>query len=943
MITLFNVGKAAEALQYFSKDNYYTEHEGLDESEWFGRGAHALGLAGKIDKQDFFRLLNGTVDGNDLGRYTRDTDTGELERMHRPGTDMTFSAPKSVSLLAEVHGALEVREAHEQSVRVALGYLERELSRTRQMVDGEVREVQTGNLVVSMFRHNTSRELDPQTHTHAIILNATQREDGAWRSLTNDAIYKGQRLIGAIYTAELASRLQTLGYELERSDDRGNFEVAGISRDQVEKFSQRRAEMAVALHARGIDIASATPQQKEDAALATRTKKTRVDHRVLLSQWKQRAEHEGIDFDTIDQRAAAAREAGGIVRADRLTGRQALEFAAAHLIEREAVIEKNELLRTAIEHGSGRVAPLEVEQAFTVLVEQGHLIRLPDDRYTTGKMLASEEWTLDQVRDTKRQADRILGPPAILERLAGIEQRQQFEFAPGQRDAIVLALSSHDRFVAVQGLSGAGKTTMLRGMRELAEEAGYRVRGMAPTGAAAKVLATETGIASDTVSMFTIKERQLQKDIEFAQQFEPHFKRRKELWVVDESSFLSQRQKAQLDHMAGRSGAKVVYTGDSLQLQGVEAGKPFEMAQRNGIETAYMTDINRQKTDPLVAMVGVITGKDVLPPGQRLTKVELVHNARAFELIDQAGMVKEFPVDRVLPELVGSVVALSAAERERTLVITAYNKDRKEINELVRAGLQARGELATRQETREVYESKGWTRAMISEAQYYHPGDVVRFGRDYKSIAAAKGEYMRVAAVDAARGVVVLRKGDRTSIDWEPKKYKNVEVYDADERMLAVGDLIRITRTSGQIKNGEVARVVQVDGDLASLALRRDGSGDRLEFDLEGNKHWDHAYATTVHGAQGATQYRTLFHIRVPESDTEQKLQVALDNMVKVFGDRSFYVGATRASHEMGIFTNNKGITQRAIAGKQDKSSAVETIQNARDAGEKNKTADITR
>ncbi|MDB5771023.1 MAG: conjugative relaxase domain protein, partial [Burkholderia sp.] len=566
MMSLHNVSAAGEALQYFSKDNYYTEHEGLEESEWFGKGAHALGFEGKVDKRQFFEALHGTIDGQELGKWVRNDQTGEKEREHRPGTDITFSAPKSVSLLAEVYGSREVRDAHEESVKAALGYIERELSYTRQMKAGKLQSVQTGNLVAGMFRHNTSRDLDPQTHTHAIVMNATKREDGQWRSLTNEEIYRAQRVVGAIYTAELADRLQRLGYELRRTDDRGNFEIDGIAREQIEHFSQRRAGMESVMKERGIDIDQATAQQKEDAALATRARKTNVDHADLMADWKKRAKEVGLDFEAIQQRADSNRQRGGVMRDDRLSGRQAMEFAVAHLTEREAVVSRNELLQAAVEHGAGRVTPSEVEKAFEKLTREGYLVQLPDGNFTTEKMLGSELWTLDQVRNTKNQAERILSESAVKEKLARIERRQGFAYTDGQKEAIAKALTSPDRFVAIQGLAGTGKTTMLKGLRGVAEDQGYTLRGMAPTGAASKVLARETGIVTETVAMFQIKERQLQKDIEFARQYAPEFSRQKELWIVDESSFLAQRQKAQLDHMANKAGAKVVYLGDMLQL-----------------------------------------------------------------------------------------------------------------------------------------------------------------------------------------------------------------------------------------------------------------------------------------------------------------------------------------------------------------------------------------
>lgn len=944
MISLHNVSSAGEALHYFSQDNYYTEHQGLEESEWFGKGAEALGFEGKIEKREFFEALNGKLDGQELGKWVRNEETGERELEHRPGIDITFSAPKSVSVIAEVSGNREVREAHEGAVKAALGYIERELSYTRQMEDGELNSVQTGNLVVGMFRHNTSRDLDPQTHTHAIVMNATKREDGEWRSLTNEEIYKAQRVIGAIYNAELADRLQALGYELRRSDDKGNFEVAGISREQIEHFSQRRAGMEAAMKERGLDIDQATPQQKEAAALATRARKTDVDHQALIADWKQRAKDIGIDFDAIQQQADANRARGGVMREDKLTGREAMEFAAAHLIEREAVVSKNDLMRTAIEHGAGRVSPKEVEKAFEALTKAGHLVELPDGNFTTKKMLGSEQWAIDQIKETRGQGGIVLGPNTVRERLEGIEQRQGFKYTEGQKEAITATLTSADRFVAVQGLAGTGKTTMLKGLRELAEEGGYTVRGMAPTGAASKVLAKETGIATETVSMFQIKERQLQKDIEFAKDYAPDFTRKKELWIVDESSFLSQRQKAQLDHMANKAGAKVVYLGDTLQLQGVEAGKPFELAQQHGLQTAYMTEISRQKTPELKAVVDAMTGRDALPEGARLTNVQLTNNGRAFEAMDKAGMVKEVKGGHVIAELVKDIVTMSAAEREQTIVITAYNKDRQEINQGVRRGLQERGALSKDEQQREVLEGKGWTRAVIKEAQYYKEGDVVRFGRDYKAIEASKGEYTRVVGVDGPRGVVMLQKEDGRQIAWEPKKLNNVEVYESQQRPLAPGDLIRMTRNEGEFKNGEVARIMKIDGNLATVELRQGKETTRHDIDLDKNKHWDHAYASTVHASQGSTQHRAMFHIRAPETENEHKQARELQNMAKVFGDRSFYVGTTRASHELAIYTNNKDVAKLAVTGKQDKTSAVETIERAQaGATPEVKKADLAR
>jgi ATP-dependent exoDNAse (exonuclease V) alpha subunit len=405
---------------------------------------------------------------------------------------------------------------------------------------------------------------------------------------------------------------------------------------------------------------------------------------------------------------------------------------------------------------------------------------------------------------------------------------------------------------------------------------------------------------------------------------------------------MSQRQLAQIHTMANKADAKVVYLGDALQLQAVEAGKPFELAQRHGMETAHMTEISCQKTPQMKAVVAAMVGSDRVEPGQRLTDASLNGNAPAFEAMDRAGMVREVPgkADAVLNTLVQDVMAMPKNERERTLVITAFNRDRKAINEGIRDLMRSRHELQGSDHQQVVYESKGWTRAMIKEAQYYEAGDVVRFGRDYKTIDASKGQYSQVVAVDAYQGLVTLERDDGSRIAWHPHRHNNVEVYNVEPRAIAAGDNIRITRneadkTAGtaatRLKNGEVAHVETLNGNMATIRVGEGNQAVRRELDLGAhpNRHWDHAYASTVHASQGRTEYRAVLHIRAAEAESERKQQRALHDMAKVFGERSFYVSATRATHELSIYTNSKDLAAAVVTGKQDKTSAVETLQRA--------------
>ncbi len=926
MISLNNVGSAGQALHYFSKDNYYTKNEGLEHSAWFGKGAARLGLTGKIEQKAFFNLLSGKIEGQVLGKWVRNKVTGEKEREHRPGIDITFSAPKSVSILAEISGQQDVREAHEAAVKEALTYIEKNLIATRITQNRETKAVKTGNMMVSLFRHNTSRDLDPQTHTHAVIMNATLCEDGQWRSLMNDDIYRAQGVIGAIYTSALADKLQELGYVLERTDARGNFEIVGVNHEQLAHFSQRRAQITTALEAKGISIQEASAQQKEDATLKTRSHKKSVDHDVLMEEWQTRAQNMGIDFQTIQDRAQSNQKEQVSTRDNPLTGLQAMQFAVEHLGEREAVLSPLDLMEMAIQHSVGRAPPHEVEQAFAHLEDIGELIALSDDQYTTKRMFHSEKHTLDQILAQQDQVAQIMTPEAVAKRIVLAEQQQRITFTPGQKEAIRQTLATEDRYVAIQGLAGTGKTTMLNALREIATGQGHTVRGMAPTGAASKVLALSTKIHADTVSMFLIREKKLQKDIEFVKQYAPDFVRKSELWVVDESSTSPQYQIENIIKAASKADARVVFVGDKLQLQAVEAGKPFEIAQKNAIKTAYMTEINRQKSKTLKRAVDIVVGRDQLQRGQHLTQIELNRNARAFAYMDKAGMVYEVKSD-LIKAVADCYLNLEPAKRERTIVFTAFNKDRVEINEGIREGLKELGALASHEKKCEILVSKGWTRAKLKEAQYYTKGDVVRFGRDYISMGVKKGEYARVHSVAKKTGRIVLQKADNKALIWTPNERNKLEVYNAETRSLAVGDLIRFTRNGEVFKNGEVACVKSIADQKASLELCRDAAPSLYEVDLSKSLHWDHAYAVTVHSAQGSTQERAIFHIDIKQDEGRSE-KAELAQMAKIFGARSFYVGVTRASHALRIYTNDKEKAAKAICARLDKTSVIETIQN---------------
>lgn len=509
---------AEEAEHYFSKDNYYTTEEGFGNSEWTGKGAAALGLSGGVHREQFMELLEGKVDGQELGKWARNEKTGEMEREHRPGIDLTFSAPKSVSLLAEVAGSEEVSKAHDVAVERAITYLERAAAQARATAGGVTSREDTGNLVVAKFRHDTSRELDPQTHTHAVVLNITQRADGQWRSISNEELLGHIKAAGAYYRAELAGQLSAMGYEIERTHADGRFEVRGFTKEQLEHFSQRSGQIEQALAERGKNRQTATTEEKQIAALDTRQAKKEVDRGPLHEEWLSRAKDVGIEWDKIprDKGVTFARESSAELY---LRAKEAVDYATKHLSERQAAFSTKDLYRYAVEFGTGRTTIQAIDKAIRESKKSGDLIPIGDkqERLTTREAVTAELRMLDALERSKGAVSSVVSTNWLDAKIEAAQSRLirdgviDAQLNAGQLDAAKLILGTNDRFVGVQGYAGTGKTTMLNVVKAVAEEQGYVVRGLAQSASAAATLEAETGIKSQTVESFLL-ERQRERE-----------------------------------------------------------------------------------------------------------------------------------------------------------------------------------------------------------------------------------------------------------------------------------------------------------------------------------------------------------------------------------------------------------------------------------------------
>ncbi|MDE0379685.1 MAG: relaxase domain-containing protein, partial [Rhodospirillales bacterium] len=562
MLSIGALSSAAQGASYYERDGYYAKDdpEHREASGWAGKGAEELGLKGPVDADTFRQVLEGKVpdgSGRQLGKRGKD---GEI--VHRPGRDLTFSAPKSVSLAALVGGDRRIVEAHDRAVAATLAWIEKNAAETR-MKDpetGKLGRVGNQKIVAATFRHDTSRNLDPQLHTHAVLANMVRGEDGKWRSMANEALYASQKLIGMLYRNELAAGLGKLGYGIEKTHADGRFEIAGVSREVVEAFSSRRAEIEAAMEARDLGSSADNPRLAERAALMTRAAKRDIDREELRGVWQKQVADLGLDARALVSQAAemaassergmageppagpgrdipstapglqqtdsAPPHAGGWARtaeagiqpelpldarpqaaerdraadAEPSRAAEAVAWATAHLSERAAVFSRTDLFAAVLAHAPGSVSMTEAERAVAALEREGalHAVDMPgaEDSLATDRTVGEERETVAQMRLGQGQGRALMRGWEVQEHL------NKGPLTAGQKDAVKLILSAKDRTVGVQGYAGTGKTAMLNRARALAEKKGWRMLGLAPSASAAQTLASEAGIETETLQRF---------------------------------------------------------------------------------------------------------------------------------------------------------------------------------------------------------------------------------------------------------------------------------------------------------------------------------------------------------------------------------------------------------------------------------------------------------
>jgi len=875
--------------EFTSPDQSYWSQGQQVVGQWQGQLAEKFGLSGTVGAEEFQRLSEGQHPhtGEQLVLHRQPFEyanaAGEMVKsvQHRAGWDAMFAPPKSVSLTALVGGDDRIRAAHGEAVTIALTELERY---TQARIGGNRPAETTGQFIAAKFEHDLSRPVDgyaaPQLHTHTVIFNVTERENGQTRALQEHGYFDTQQFATAVYQSELTFRLRQLGYEIEAGRS-GAPEVKGYSLEYLDANSERSEQIREHLRTHGVS----GPKAEEIAAHATRGEKLTqtpeeimAAHRKLAAQFGNQPDKVVADAMERSQGKVAEREPEAMQR----VAREAVTFARERSFEREAVTDERDLFRDALRRGMSETTYAEVRASFEARVAAGEFRLVPGQKHDSGRSFTTPE-TVQAEREVIRRMQQGQGraePMMPIQNAVRLTESREV-LNEAQRRAIEQILTSRDIVQGLQGRAGGGKSTLLQSVREGAEQRGFLVEGFAPTSRAAQQL-RDVGVSADTLQGFLA--RSVQPD------------NSRHLYMVDESSLASTRQMRDFLKKLGPED-RVLLIGDTRQHQGVDAGKPFEQLVQAGMQTAELDQIIRQKDPELLKAV------------EHLSRGEI---AQGVALLEQQGRVTEItdPQKRI-----AAIARNYATSPDNTIVVSPDNASRRAINQAVRAELQTLGVVQTDSHAFRVLAPRSdMTGADRTWAARYDVGDVLRYQRGSKDLGIERNSYAKVVATQPQDNLLTVQKSDGAHVTYNPARLHGISAYREIEREFAIGDRLQFNAPNRGlgVANRDLGTVEQIGHD-GQLTVKMD-NGKSVSFDLKAMRHVDHGYAVTSHSAQGLTADRVLVNV---DTHTHPDL----------ISSRFAYVSVSRASHEAQVFTNDAASLARDFSHDVSKTSALSVGQ----------------
>jgi len=855
--------------KHLEKNDYYAEGERVI-GTWFGVGAEKLGLKGQVEHEQFDRIRQGLhpETGEKLRqRLSLLLSTAEKKNHARSLYDLTLSAPKSVSEMAILHGDKRLIDAHDRAVALTLAEIEKQAA-TRVRANDQNEDRITGNLVVACYRHDSSRRLDPQLHTHCVAANMTHdSEEQKWKALQAAGIYARTTFFSEVYRNLLAQEVLAMGYEIENR--KNGFEIAGVPQYLIDRYSQRSKEREAAVAA-FIEKYGVEPTNNEIAVLVRDTRPDKMIHISTAEVRKQQLDRlTPRDWNIL----TAVREKADLHKPQpkTITAEAALQHGLDHVFERVSVAPDYAVLAAALEHGRGQVQLSDLTRALSERQAKDEVLRSGDD-IATRASLDREREMVETVREGRNKYDRMGKEP---------KEFNTDKLNEEQKRVVDFVLDSHDFAVNIEGAAGTGKTRTLQALARGLQGGGRLMAAAAPTESAVKALKKD-----GFQNAMTLEALLQNKDAH------PLLSGR--AIVVDEAGMISGRQMQELLRLAQRFDARIIFAGDTKQLQSVEACDSMRiLLKEKAIASKGLNKVQRQETKEYRDAMRALR---INPENgfHRLEKMDAVHESGMFE---RPGEVAE-----AYKNAKGSV-----------LVVCPTHEEIHRVTRAIRADLIAENKLGPETKLNRL-EPLNWTDAKKRDVRNFEPGHVLVFHKGTKD--AHKYEAFTVQWQEGE--LLKVRNAQGRDVTLTKKQAKCFSVFEQSEIGVAPGDWVSI---QANLKDGPYRFT---NGERVKVASVNEQGGVVLEDKRtipHNFRQFTHGYAVTAHKSQGATVDEVI---------------ISGDRMSKEL----FYVAASRGRKKITVYTGSKDDLREAIGVSGQRMSALELLRKSARTVERTRTAE---
>jgi conjugative relaxase-like TrwC/TraI family protein len=888
-------GSAKDVAEYLGHEKeaaaveYYAGSGQQQPSFWTGQLADQFGLdtSQPVQRKDLMALLEGKLpDGTNISGRAED-----MDGKRRMGTEINFSAPKSFSLLvaaADPELRAELLQMWDDSVRDGLTYVESDIASARYGKGGKEREM-AGKVIAAVYRHEDARPVDGHTdihiHSHAALINVVEDRNGGYRSIDLDFGEQNVRMETAdmIMKSRLSEKLERAGISIVRTKD--GFEIAGISREQIEESSMRKQQIDAQLEKDGTTREESSHQQRDGAWQITREDKdTKKNLLEQQSEWRMHARQIGIEPQKC-KRPVQEQDIATINREkdDRAKiANKCLDFTLDDLTTANSVFNKEKLYLEAVKQGMGQVTIDDVRDALenheeiisagkqrfeyvkkskageqTVVVER-------HDMLTTKHVVEREGWLQGYCEAGKGKVQALMTSEDAKKTISEAEERQGFKFSEGQRKSLEATFTSADKVIGIVGSAGVGKTTSAKAIIDAARDSGYETIGLTPSHTARQELME----AGTDVNITTARLLQNTDAVEG----------KPKLYLLDEAGMVGDRSMQEILKKL-RPEDRILLSGDPDQLKSMEAGDTFKMLMdTKSIAYSEIREVQRQKDADLRNMAQLFASRqttDALEIAKSyMTEVEVTGTGTVDK---KTGLPKITTEDRrsaIADKTVERYIGLDEDQRKNTLIVCKTNAVRELVNNDIRRHLVDDGKIDT-QESIEVSRltRTSLTTAQRSESRYYKVGQVLRMqervDNDGGNGKDAKTKYgivdYEIKDINLQTGELTLGTNDRQKapkrVNINEIDHTKVQLYDKqDQWQVAKGDTL-VLRDNSQSKdykafNGDGGIVTEVkDG---KITLETD-KGKTVIIDT--NKQMlaaDYGYARTVNDSQGKSVDRAI-------------------------------------------------------------------------------------